>query len=78
MRHVAVKGVVRRVYLDLVLIDQFFSLKNWLGHFKPKGFGLVGARNNATIVIRKYNYGHAFECRIKNPLARNVKVVTVD
>ncbi|ALW86804.1 hypothetical protein AUC43_17980 [Hymenobacter sedentarius] len=49
-----------------------------LAHLQTQSLGLVGARNQAAVVVREHHHGLDFLVRRKNPLAGNIKIMAID
>jgi hypothetical protein len=49
-----------------------------LTHLQAQGLGLVGACNQAAVVVAEHHYRAGFQPGLKNPLAGHIKVIAVN
>ena len=50
-RHISIKRIVGRQYLNVVLLDQVLDLKRGFAHLNAQGLGLIRSRYDAAVII---------------------------
>ena len=76
--HVAVQGIVGGKDPDPVTLDQWFALEIWLTHLDAQGLGLVGAGDDAAVVVGEHHHRLALKLWVEHPFAGDIEVVAVD
>ena len=76
--HIAVEGVVGRVEYDAVFFDQVANLEDGHAHRDAEGLDFIGTGDDTAVVVAHNDNGVMLQTRIKDPLAGNVKIITVN
>ena len=77
-RQIAIERVVRGQHRDIVAFDEALRLEQRDAHGDAERLGLLGAGDDAAIVVGQHDDGAAGERRLEHPLARGIEVVAID
>ena len=77
-RHVAVQWVVGGIDLNVVTADFAARLEQRFAHGDAERFGLVGAGNDAAVVVGQHDDRAALQVGREDPFTGNEKIVAID
>ena len=61
-----------------MVFNQPLNLEKRLPHTNAQGFGFIGARYHAAVIVRQHNNGFCGQVRAKHPFARGKEVIAVN
>lgn len=76
--HVAVQGIIGGEDPDPVALNQGFAAEIWLPHLDAQPLGLVGAGDDAAVVVGERHHRLPLKLGVEHPFAGDVEVVAVD
>lgn len=75
---IAVQGVVGGKNLHPLGLEQLLALEIRGAHGNAQGLGLVGAGNDAAVIVGQHHHRFADELRIKEPLTGGIEIIAVN
>ncbi len=76
--HVAIEGVVRREYFNVIFTDEFLDFEVGREAVEADGFGFIRAGHDDAVVVGEDDYGLADEFGVEHPFARGIEVIAID
>ena len=76
--HVAIQSIIGGKDSDSVPLDQGLALEIWLPHLDAQGLGLVGAGDDAAVVVGEHHHRLPLKLWVEHPFAGAIEIVAVD